>query len=127
MAENPLNVWQIVEEAALHRMVGGPETMREQLRHLLELGERANVSLQVLPYSAGVHAAIDGPFVLLTFDGYPDVLYLEHLMGCVYLEESEDATTAQQVFDHLRAAAFNTGDSAALIRDVAERITLKER
>jgi hypothetical protein len=126
-AQDPLNVWQIVEEAALHRMVGGPQTMREQLGHLLELGELANVSLQVLPYKAGVHAAIDGPFVLLTFNGYPDVLYLEHLMGCLYLEEPDETGAAELIFDHLRAAALNTGDSAALIRDVTERITSKER
>lgn len=118
---DPLNVWQIVEEGALRRVVGGPDTMREQLGHLLELGALANVSLQVLPFTAGVHAAIDGPFVLLTFGGYPDVLYLEHLMGCVYLEDPAQTTAAKLVFDHLRASALNTGDSAVLIRDLMEK------
>ncbi|PZG34434.1 transcriptional regulator [Spongiactinospora gelatinilytica] len=119
---SPLNVWQIVEEAALRRVVGGPAIMRAQLRRLLELGELANVSLQVLPFTAGVHAAIDGSFVLLTFDGYPDVLYLEHLMGCVYLEEPEETRRATLVFDHLRASALNTGDSANLIRDMTDSL-----
>jgi transcriptional regulator with XRE-family HTH domain len=119
----PLTVWQIIEEGALHRMVGGPATMREQLAHLLELGGLANVSLQVLPFTAGVHAAIDGPFVVLTFGGYPDVLYLEHLMGCVYLEDAAETTAAQLVFDPLRASALNTGDSATLIRDLLEKLS----
>jgi len=119
---DPLHVWQIIEEGALLRMVGGPKTMREQLEHLLELGSLANVSLQVLPFTAGVHAAIDGPFVLLTFGGYPDVLYMEHLLGCVYLENPEETTAAKMIFDHLRAAALNTGDSAALIRDRIKEI-----
>ncbi|MDF5753958.1 helix-turn-helix transcriptional regulator [Spongiactinospora sp. TRM90649] len=121
-SDRPLNVWQIVEEAALRRVVGGPAIMRGQFRRLLELGELANVSLQVLPLTAGVHAAIDGSFVLLTFDGYPDVLYLEHLMGCVYLEEPEETHAASLVFDHLRAAALNTGDSASLIRDLSDSL-----
>lgn len=116
----PLHVIQIIEEATLRRIVGGRETMCGQLDHLLELGELANVSVQVVPYRAGVHAAIDGPFILLTFDGYPDVLYIEHLMGCLYLEKLEETTRGSLVFDHLRASALNTSDSRTLIKEVAQ-------
>lgn len=117
-SQDPLDVWAIIDEAALRRLVGNPTVMALQLRQLLELGELANVSIQVLPHQAGVHAAIDGPFILLTFDGYPDVLYMEYLMGCVYMEKLAETTRGSLVFDHLRSSALNAGDSAALIQRI---------
>ncbi len=113
---DPLNVWAVIDEAVLHRIVDRPEVMVSQLKRLLDLGELGNVSIQVLPYRAGIHAAIDGPFVLLTFDGYPDLLYIEHLVGCVYLEKPAETEQGNMIFDHLRSAALNTSDSMALIR-----------
>jgi transcriptional regulator with XRE-family HTH domain len=121
---NPLDVWAIIDEAVLHRAVGRPEVMQAQLNHLLDLGELRNVSIQVLPYQTGIHAAIDGPFVVLSFDGYPDLLYIEHLLGCVYLEKPTETEQGRLIFDHLRSAAFNTGDSAALIREQVKKISL---
>lgn len=117
-AADSLHVIQIIEESALHRVVGTGATMRSQLGHLLELSELANVSVQVVPYRAGVHRAIDGPFILLTFDGYPDVLYIEHLMGCLYMENPRETRSGSLVFDHLRASALNASDSRALIKEV---------
>ena len=118
-SDDALNVWAIIDEAALRRVVGGPSVMKAQLHHLLELGELANVSIQVLPYQAGVHPAIDGPFILLAFDDYPDVLYIEHLMGCIYLERPKETFHGSLVFDHLRSAALNVPASAKLIHEVA--------
>jgi transcriptional regulator with XRE-family HTH domain len=116
-SKNPLNIWVVIDEAVLHRVVDSPAVMRTQLQHLLDVGELTTVSIQVLPYSTGNHAAIDGPFVLLTFDGYPDLLYIEHLMGCVYLEKPSETGRGSRVFEHLRSAALNTGDSTTLIRE----------
>jgi transcriptional regulator with XRE-family HTH domain len=121
--DNPLNVWAVIDEGVLHRVVESPEVMVEQLKHLLDLGELGNVSIQVLPYQAGIHAAIDGPFALLTFDGYPDLLYIEHLVGCVYLEKPSDTDQGRLIFDHLRSAALNTGDSSRLIREQVKELT----
>jgi transcriptional regulator with XRE-family HTH domain len=120
---DPLNVWAVIDEAVLHRVVDSPAVMRTQLEHLLYLGELGTVSIQVLPYEAGIHPAIDGPFALLTFDGYPDLLYIEHLMGCVYLEKPSETARGSLIFDHLRSAALNTGDSTALIREKIKNIT----
>ncbi len=116
-SDDPLNVWAVIDEAVLHRVIDSPAVMKDQLEHLLYLGELATVSIQVLPYSTGIHAAIDGPFVLLAFENYPDLLYIEHLMGCVYLEKPSETTRGRMVFDHLRSAALNTGESAGLIRE----------
>ncbi|MCW2860198.1 MAG: Helix-turn-helix protein [Actinoallomurus sp.] len=122
-SDDPMHVWAVIDEAVLHRVVERPEVMVAQLKHLLDLGELGNVSIQVLPYRAGIHAAIDGPFVLLTFDGYPDLLYIEHLVGCVYLEKPSDTDQGRLIFDHLRSAALNTGDSSALIREQVKELS----
>jgi transcriptional regulator with XRE-family HTH domain len=120
---DPLNVWAVIDEAVLRRVVDSPAVMRAQLEHLIELGELGNVSIQVLPYQVGIHAALDGPFVILTFDGYPDLLYIEHLMGCVYLEKPSETARGSLIFDHLRSAALNTGDSTTLIREIVKNIS----
>ena len=122
-SEDPLNVWAVIDEAVLRRVVDRPEVMVAQMKRLLELGELGNVSIQVLPYRAGIHAAIDGPFVLLTFDGYPDLLYIEHLVGCVYLEKPAETEQGSLIFDHLRSAALNTSDSTALIREQVKELS----
>lgn len=122
-SEKPLHVWTVIDEAALHRLVDKPIVMKAQLEHLLELAALANVSIQVLPFGAGVHAAIDGPFVLLTFHEYPTLLYMEHLMGCVYMEKPSETTRGKMVFDHLLASALNSGESAKLIRQVAKGLS----
>lgn len=121
-SKDPLQIYAVIDEAVLHRHVEPPGVMAAQLRHLLELGELGNVSIQVLPYRAGIHAAIDGPFVLLSFDGYPDLLYIEHLVGCVYLEKPSETVKGRTIFEHLRSAAFNTGDSSGLIRERIEEL-----
>lgn len=115
----PLQVFQIIEEGALHRVVGDQDTMHGQLQHLDELGRLPNVSIQIVPYRAATHVALDGPFTLLQFDDYPSVLYVEHFMGCQYYEKSEETAHGSVVFNHLRSSALNTSDSAALIRNIA--------
>lgn len=122
-ADNRLNVWYVLDEAALQRIVGDRDIMRAQLEHLLELGQLQNVSLQILPFAAGVHAAIDGPFALLGFDGYPDILYLENLRGGIFLEEQEQVIDGSIVFDHLRSAAMNTSSSAEMIRGAIDQLS----
>jgi transcriptional regulator with XRE-family HTH domain len=120
---DPLNVWAVIDEAVLDRIADSRAVMKAQLEHLLYLGELPTVSIQVLPYAAGIHPAIDGPFVLLTFDGYPDLLYIEHLMGCVYLEKPSETARGSLTFEHLRSAALNTGDTTSLIRDKVKNIS----
>ena len=65
--DDPLQVVAVLDEAVLHRQVGGPEVMSEQIRHLLELTRRPNVTIRVVPFTQGAHAGMDGPFYLLEF------------------------------------------------------------
>ncbi|MFI6520560.1 helix-turn-helix domain-containing protein [Spirillospora sp. NPDC050679] len=118
--DRSLQVWQVVEEGALRRVIGGPALMHAQLEALLTVGRLPNVSLQVVPYKAGEHIALEGPFNLLGFNDYPDVLYVEHFGGCRYMEKPEETVRASLTFEHLRSAALNVTDSAAFIKQVAD-------
>ncbi|MCO5968883.1 helix-turn-helix domain-containing protein [Actinoallomurus sp. WRP6H-15] len=89
---NPPKLWAVIDEAALRRPIGGADTMRAQLRHLLEVAELPNVTVEVMPFSAGGHAAAGGPITLLRFpeDDIPDVVYLEQLTNAVYATKTTD-------------------------------------
>jgi Domain of unknown function (DUF5753) len=99
---DPLRVWAIVDESALRREVGGPEVHRDQLEHLLDLMEKPNIALQVLPISTGVHAG-GGAFSLLRFpeSDLPDVVYVEHLLGALYMDKLEHVERYVEVLDRL--------------------------
>jgi transcriptional regulator with XRE-family HTH domain len=120
--DQPLELWAILSEGALQQMVGGREVMQAQFRHLIDISRsQPNVNLQVLPFTAGAHAATSGPFVLMKFPDAPDlsVVYLEGQTGGVYLESAEQVARYKVVFDHLRASALSTAATMRLIEEVA--------
>ena len=116
----PLSVWAIVDEAALHRLVGGPEVMRDQLGHLLDAAMLPNVTVQVIPYSAGAHAGMHGPFSFLQFNdaSVPDVICLESMAGGLFLEKDDEVRRYKVAFEHLRAGAVSPGASRSLIEAI---------
>ena len=75
--EEPPLIWSLIDEAALHREVGTPEIMNGQLLHLADLSRRPNVTIQVVPYSAGPHSGLLGAFVIAELDDSPPIAYLE--------------------------------------------------
>jgi transcriptional regulator with XRE-family HTH domain len=118
----PPGIWIVLDEAVLRRQVGGPEVMREQLYRLAQASELANITLQVLPFSAGQHAGMDGAFTVLTFPDPADldVVHLENATGELYLEAAEDVQRYSRLFDHLRAVALGPGNSAELLLKLAK-------
>lgn len=117
-----LTLWAIVDEAALRRLVGGPGVMRAQLEHLLEVTNRPNVTVQVLPFSRGAHAA-GGPFTLLRFDEptLPDVVYIEHLDSAIYVDKPEETDRYMRIMDRLCVQASTPAASRELLeRALAE-------
>lgn len=106
---NPLNIWVILDEAVIRREVGGQEVMRDQLRHLIDVSQRRNVTLQILPFGAGEHASMLGAFVILDFPGEndPDVVYQESQTGSLYVEKLEQVGRYSLMFDHLREKALS--------------------
>ncbi|MFD8560401.1 Scr1 family TA system antitoxin-like transcriptional regulator [Streptosporangium canum] len=115
-------LWVVLGEAALRRVVGGTETMREQLQRLSQVSRLNNVTLQVLPFHAGAHPGMHGGFHLLGFPEEADraVVYVEYRQGALYLERQPDVDAYAKLFDHLRARALGPDESRALIARMAE-------
>jgi transcriptional regulator with XRE-family HTH domain len=124
IAENPPLLWAILDEAALHRQVGGPGVMREQLNHLVEQAQLPNVTIQVLPYTAGAHSGMDGSFDILGFEepGDPDVVHLENFTSQLYLERPDEIRRYSLIFDLLRAAALAPDDSVAFLTKLSKQL-----
>jgi transcriptional regulator with XRE-family HTH domain len=114
--DNPTRLTAILDEAALHRMAGGRRVMAAQLAKILELSALPNVVVQVLPYELGTHPAIESNFTILEFPSpTPGVVYVEGLLGSIYLERAEDLTRYQQIFNVLKSIALNPKDTADMI------------
>jgi DNA-binding XRE family transcriptional regulator len=101
--QDPPRLWAVVDEAALRRPVGGPEVMRGQLERLVEATKLPNVTLQILPFNSGAHAAMAGAFSILRFSDreLPDVVYLEHLTSALYLDKRDEVERYLNVMEVL--------------------------
>jgi transcriptional regulator with XRE-family HTH domain len=121
----PLELWAILDEAVIRRTVGGPTVMRRQLHHLAVEADRTGMTMQILPFSCGAHAAHAGPFSILEFPDRSDseVAYVESVAGYIYLEKDRDVRARSEAFDRLRAAALSPGASCDLISQVARDLT----
>lgn len=115
--DGSLDLWAIIDEAALHRENGGSQVMRDQLLRLAEVAEEPGVQVQVIPNRVGAHAAMSGSFGLFSFadDGDPDIAFIENVAGTLYLERKEDIAACSIAFEHLRTAAFSLPQSLDLI------------
>ena len=116
----PLTVWAVVDEAALRRPIGGPQVMRGQLEHLIEINELPNVVLQIMPFRRGGHAAAGGAFTIVRFAeaDLPDTVYMEQLTSAVYLDRCEDSGRYMEVMDRLGAEARPPADTPGLLRTI---------
>lgn len=120
-AESPLRLWVIFEEELLRRPIGGPAIMQAQLQHIQQAAEEPTITIQVLPTARGAHAGLDGSFSLFEFPepGDLDVAYVGGQAGTVFIEKPDEVRRFATLFDHLRAAALDMGDSADLITRIA--------
>lgn len=121
----PLALWAVIHEAALHpRMKSAPQMMREQLQKLLDIARLPHVSIQVLPLDSPPHVGMSGSFTLV---GFPetsdlDVALLEHLTSALYVEDHTEVSRYGTAFEHLRAAALPFDASADLIERLKDNI-----
>jgi transcriptional regulator with XRE-family HTH domain len=111
-------LWAVLDEAALRRSPGDPKVMRAQLEHLLELTDLPNVTLQIVPFRVGPHAAAGGPFTILRFPepDLPDVVYLEQLNSALYLDQPDDVIDYVTVMNQLCVQAATADDSKDMLR-----------
>ena len=123
--EDRPRLWAVIDEAVIHRVVGGAGVMSGQLRHLVDSAQQGKTTIQVVPYRAGAHAGTIGSFVILDFEELtdPTVVYVETLAGDIYLEERSDVNRYTLAFDRLRAASLHPDDSVRLIEQAAHAMT----
>jgi hypothetical protein len=116
--KRPLRLWVVISEAVLLCEVGGPDVLRGQLAHLVEMAALPNISIQVLPFAAGAHLADRGGFALLSFEkGDPDLGYVETIAGELFLESPEDIRKLSTVYDNLKTLALSPAESVTRLRN----------
>ncbi|MBP0460537.1 helix-turn-helix domain-containing protein [Streptomyces montanisoli] len=120
--DGPLKFWAVLHEAVLHqRFAVRPDTMRDQLRRLLDVAELPNVTLQIMPLAATPHPGGAGGFNLVGFPGpMPDVVLLENLIGATYVEGVDEVQVFADAFERIVAAALPVDDSMALVARMEE-------
>ncbi|MFJ8856992.1 helix-turn-helix domain-containing protein [Streptomyces sp. NPDC102451] len=118
--KQPPLAWAILDEAVLRRLVGGHEVMRAQLRRLLEFSRNRWMQIQVLPFTAGEHASMEGSFTTMRFDDDPDIIYTEDIISGHMTASPDMVRESSLRYAHLQAAALSVEDSAALIARVME-------
>jgi transcriptional regulator with XRE-family HTH domain len=107
----------VLDEAALHRMVGGRQVMATQLAKILDVAARPSVTVQVLPYDVGAHPALESNFTILELpDPTPGVVFVEGMIGSTYLERDDDLIRYQTIFRKLESIALSPQGSSDLIR-----------
>nr|WP_218911939.1 helix-turn-helix transcriptional regulator [Streptosporangium sandarakinum] len=117
-------LWAVIDEAALRRPIGGKETMREQIQHLLEVAALPNITLQVMPFRFGMHAAEGGAFSILRFpeSDLSDVVYVEQLWGALYLDKREDVDPYLTAMEQLCVESTTPGGTAEILGDLLGEI-----
>ncbi len=122
--DDPLDLWIVLDEAVLHRPVGGRVVMREQLGHLVEAASLPSVTLQVLPFAAGAHAGMDGTFTILLYSESEgkNLVFVSNAAGGLFLEKDEELERYSFVFDHLRASALAPDEAVSLIAGMAKEL-----
>lgn len=120
--KSPLQLRAVLDEAVIHRLVGGHDVMRDQLQRMIEAARLSNVTIQLVPFAAGAHPAMESSFDYLDFGAVaPSVVYVEGLAGNMYLERPQDLKRYEQAFAYLRDIALNPQDSVEFMVETAAR------
>jgi transcriptional regulator with XRE-family HTH domain len=110
-------LWVILDEAALHRVVKNPETMRGQRDHLIAMAEQPSITIQIIPNSRGVVCAYGRAFTILIPARNSPIVYLQDARSARYVRDRDEVSSYALAYDHLRASALDENDSIALIKD----------
>jgi transcriptional regulator with XRE-family HTH domain len=121
--ENSVDLWFILDEAALHRVCGSPPVMRAQIDQLIASVDLAHVVVQVIPFTAGAHLGMNSSFVMIDFErpNVSSIVFVEGLVGYIYLEKDKDLARYRKAFDHLRAIAASPADSLGILAAARRR------
>jgi transcriptional regulator with XRE-family HTH domain len=118
----------VLSEGALRRPVGGYDVMRKQLEYLMRPRDRANVTVQVLPFDAGVHPSMMAPFTMITFPDPDDlgVVNVENATGTLFLEEPAEVRFYDEIWSTLQVSALSADDSQAFLKSTSFGYRIKE-
>jgi transcriptional regulator with XRE-family HTH domain len=123
---DPPTVWLILDENTLRRPAAttGPEVMRAQISKLIEAAARPDITVQVLPFSAGLHPAMYGPFRVFRFDAeeQPDIVYGETMTSAYYVDKPEETAVYIEALDRISAQAAPGEDTEKILRTIREEI-----
>jgi hypothetical protein len=122
--DNPPKLWAVLDESALRRVIGGPDVMRAQLRYLIEMCAHPAVTLQILPFSAGPHRAMGGPFTILRFTepDLRDVVFIEQLTSAIYLDKPTDVDAYLEVIEELSLQAEPPAKTRGILQAVLDAL-----
>jgi transcriptional regulator with XRE-family HTH domain len=113
---NPPSFDVVLDEAALHRLVGGRQVMAAQLAKILDMSAFPNVTVQILPFGLGAHPALEANFTILRLpEPAPGVVFVEGMIGSTYLDRPEDLKRYHDVFNKLQSMALDPKDTSDLI------------
>ncbi|MHA6801545.1 helix-turn-helix domain-containing protein [Bounagaea algeriensis] len=124
VGESPLELWAVLDEAALRRTIGGSSVMRQQLEHLVLLGYRRNVTIQVLPFRAGAHPLLADRISVFSFPDPDDaqVVHLGDSVNARFLDKPRETAEYLRAFERVCAAALSPKDSSSHISAIADRM-----
>lgn len=114
----------VLDESVIHRLVGNPATMRSQLMHLVNLAELPNVTIRLVPFTAGLHPGMRGPFKVIEFDDEPDedIAFLEGPRGDFISDDPDEARNYLEAFGRVTELALEPAESVSLLRKIASEL-----
>ncbi len=120
--DNPPKLWAVLDEGALRRVIGGPDVMKAQLRHLIDMCDHPAVTLQILPFSAGPHRAMGGPFTILRYTepDLRDVVFIEQLTSALYLDKQSEVDAYLQVIEEVCLQAEPSAKTPSILQGVLD-------
>jgi len=124
-SENPPSFHFMIDEAAVRRLVGGSSVMRRQLRRLIEIADRPNITVEVIPFSAGLHSGMNGPFEIIEFadPGDSDIIYRENPHGDIFSDNPEETLRYREAFEKLGRSSLHPRNSAARLAAIADEMS----
>jgi transcriptional regulator with XRE-family HTH domain len=121
---DPPRIWAVLDEGALRRHIGGRDVMKAQLRHLIEMCDHPNITLQILPFSAGAHRAMGGPFTILRYTepDLRDVVYIEQLTSALYLDKPIEVDAYLEVIEEVCLQADPSAKTPGFLNAVLDSL-----
>ncbi|HEX3957045.1 MAG TPA: helix-turn-helix transcriptional regulator [Trebonia sp.] len=122
--ENPARLWAVVDEAALRRPIGSRDVLAGQINRLIDTTSEPNITLQVMPFKHGGHAAEGGAFTIMRFPeaDLPDMVYMEYLTGAHYIDKPDDVELYAAVMERLSVAGTSPEKTRDILGDILKEL-----